>query len=53
MAVGVNGSGNWEVVFMQELHEEELSYGTQARQVEPVVACPVLNVLSIFLYASE
>ena len=38
---------------MEKLHEEELSNRAQSGEVEPVVAGPILNVLSVLLDASK
>lgn len=53
VAVGVNRRGHWELVLMQQLHEEELPDGTESGEVEPVVAGPVLDVLSVLLDTAE
>lgn len=53
MAIGINGSGGSEIVFMQKLHKKELSDGWKTWKVEPVVVGPVTNVLSVSFNAAE
>lgn len=53
VAIGVDGSWYRELVFVQKLHEKELAYGAESGEVEPVIVCSMLNVLSIFFNTAE
>lgn len=53
MSVLINWGWDWEVFFVEALHEGVFFDGGQSREVEPTVSRSVLKVVSVGLYSSE